>query len=70
MAEEVEVTVRLPKPLVDFLREFMSEEELNKYLNESLVDAIRADLGQECFCTDLVKRVLRKHGLNDREWMR
>jgi len=47
-AVEVEVTVKVPKPIVDFLTDF--KVNIKEYLETSLIDSFRADF--ECFIDD------------------
>lgn len=70
MTEEVEVKVHLPKGLIEFLSQFMDEEEMHNYLEDCLKDAVKADLGEDAFCMDLIKRALRKFSLNPEEWIK
>ena len=59
--ETVKVTVKLPKAIVDFLKD--TERAVEKYIEDNVVGCVMSDLEFEFSHIPKVEEVIRKYGL-------
>lgn len=59
--ETVEVTMKLPKAIVDFLKD--AERDVAKYIEKNVVGCVMSDLECDFLHIPKVEEVIRKYGL-------